>query len=148
MNFHIAAGYTNTIVHDSLSFLITSTWFLSNSALTKMDDFREFHVSTTTILIDAADAEAVIALARYTVAHDLCGGRRVGGRTPQPVLRSHLLSLQDIDGARGGLAGGGRLPGEEHAVGPVHIHLHPHWTDGRAVSGSCGENRNRGKGTK
>ena len=102
-----------------------------------MDELGELYMSAAAVLVDAADTEAEVALVGHAVSHDLHRGVYVRGHTLLPLLGTHLLSLQHVDGACGGLGGsGGRRPGQESTVGTVHVHLGCHRTGGGAVFGS------------
>ena len=102
-----------------------------------MDDVGELNMAAAAILVDAADAEAVVPLAGHTVARHLRLGGRLGGEALAPLLGARLLPLHHEDGAGGGGGGGGRGdPGEQHPVGVLHVHLDPHRAGRGAVPGS------------
>lgn len=88
------------------------------------------------VLVDAADAEAVVALALHAVAAHLGRGGRLRREALVPLLRARLLPLHHKDGAGGRLAGGGAgHPGEQRAVGLLHVHGDLGGAGGGAVSG-------------
>lgn len=69
-------------------------------------------MAASSILIDAANAEAVVAFTRHAVTSNFSQSASLRGETFQPLLRTHFLSLKNKDGAGGGLAVGGGLPAE------------------------------------
>lgn len=104
--------------------------------LTQMDNFGKLHMTTSSVLVDATDSEAVVAFARHAVAGDLSGGAGLCGETLLPLLGAHFFSLQHKDGAGGCGAVGGRNPAEKGTVGPIYVHLDSPRADGGRVSGS------------
>lgn len=101
-----------------------------NMALTKVDDFGELHVAAAAILVDAADAEAVVSLAGHAVSQHLHGRGRLCAQALTPLLRANLLPLQHVHRLGARLQVGRRLPGEHGAIGCVRVHAHPDWAWG------------------
>lgn len=54
--------------------------------LTQMDSFGKLHMATPPILVDAADAEPVVAFTLHAVAGDLSGSGGLCGETLLPLL--------------------------------------------------------------
>lgn len=104
-----------------------------------MNSFGELHMAAAPVLVDAAEAEVVVALALHDVAAHLGRGGRLRCKALVPLLRAHLLPLHHKDRAGGRLAGGGAShPSEQCTVGPLHIHGDLGGTGGGAVSGRWG----------
>lgn len=98
-----------------------------------MDNFGKLNMAASSVFVDATDSETVVAFALHAVTGDLgrCGG--LGSKTLEPFLRTHFLHLHDKDGSGGGRTVWSRDPGEQGAVGSVHVHCGFHWTDRRTV---------------
>lgn len=86
------------------SFKNVDTILLCCVLLTEMHNFGKLHVATSSIFIDAADTEAVIAFTGHVVPRHLSRGFGLWGEALLPLLRTHFLPFQDKHGAGGGLA--------------------------------------------